>query len=134
MSSTHPIKIPGIPEDVEIGKITYKIAQERYNPLLKRREVLVEIWHIGLPTPNRLEVRQKIAEMFGVNIDQVYIRHIYTEFGIGKSKVEVHIYDDPEFGKKIEPIYIQLRNMPKEEAQKLREELKQKKSKKKKKK
>ena len=121
------IKIPGIPEDVEIGKITYKLKEDRYNPLLRRREVIVEIWHIGLPTPTRLEVRKEIANMFKVSEDRVFVRHIYTEFGIGKSKVEAHIYDDPEFGKKIEPLYIQLRNMPREEAKKLMEEIRKKK-------
>ncbi len=123
-----------LPEGVEPGKVIYKIVEDRKNPLLRRRELLVEIWHIGLPTPTRLEVRQKVAEMLGVNVDSVFVRHIYTEFGWGKSKVEVHVYDDPEFGKKIEPLYIQLRNMPKEEAEKLREEIRQKKAQKKKKK
>ncbi len=123
-----------LPEGVEPGKIIYKIAEDRKNPLLRRRELIVEIWHIGLPTPPRLEVRQKIAEMLGVEVDRVFVRHIYTEFGWGKSKVEVHVYDDPAFGKLIEPLYIQLRNMPKEEADKIREEIRQKKAQKKKKK
>ena len=123
-----------LPEGVEPGKIVYKIVEDRRNPLLFRRELMVEIWHIGLPTPNRLEVRQKIAEMLGVEVDRVFIRHIYTEFGWGKSKVEVHVYDNAEIGKKIEPLYIQLRNMPKEEADKIREEIRQKKAQRKKKK
>ncbi len=123
-----------LPEGVEPGKIVLKIAQDRRNVLLWRREIIFDLWHVGLPTPNRLELRQKIAETLGVDVDRVYIRHIYTEFGWGKSKVEVHVYDNPEIGKKIEPLYIQLRNMPKEEAQKIREEIRQKKAQRKKKK
>ena len=128
MSSYKDILLNPLPPGVEPGKVIYRIVEDRKNPLLKRRELMLEIWHIGLPTPPRLEVRQKVAEMLGVDVNCVYIRHIYTEFGWGKSKVEVHVYEDPEFGKKIEPLYIQLRNMPKEEAEKIREELRQKKA------
>ncbi len=123
-----------LPEGVEPGKIVYKIVEDRRNSLLSRRELMIEVWHIGLPTPSRLEIRQKIAEMLGVEIDRVFIRHIYTEFGWGRSRVEVHVYDNPEIGKKIEPLYVQLRNLPKEEAQKLREEIRQRKAQKKRKK
>ncbi len=127
MSSKELLLNP-LPPGIEPGKVVYRIAEDRKNPLLRRKELIVEIWHVGLPTPNRLEVRQKIAEMLGVNVDCVYVRHVYTEFGWGKSKVEVHVYEDPEFGKLIEPLYIRLRNLPKEEAQKLREEIRQKKA------
>ena len=118
-----PIKIPGIPDDVEIGKVKYKIVEDRRNPLLRRRELKVEIWHIGLSTPRRLEVREEVAKMLGVDKDVVYVRHIYTEFGIGKSVAEVHVYDRKEDGEAIEPLYIRLRNMPREEAKKILEEM-----------
>ncbi|MCG2867385.1 MAG: hypothetical protein L7H08_07650 [Vulcanisaeta sp.] len=40
--------------------------------------------------------------------------------------MEAHVYDDPTVGERVEPLYVKLRNMPKEEARKIREEMRKK--------
>ncbi len=127
------MEIPGIPEGVEIGKVTYRVIDDRKNSLLKRRELRIEIWHIGASTPTRLDVKRHVASTLGVDENLVYVRKILTGFGLGKSIAEVHVYESIEQAKIIEPLYIQLRNMPKEEAKKIMEELRRKAKEKKKK-
>ncbi|OYT26485.1 MAG: 30S ribosomal protein S24 [Thermoprotei archaeon ex4572_64] len=126
------MEIPGIPEDVEIGKVTYRIVDDRKNPLLKRRELKIEIWHVGVSTPTRLDVRKYVASTLGVDENLVFVRKILTGFGLGKSVAEVHVYESIEQAKIIEPLYIHLRNMPREEAKKIMEELRRKSKEKKK--
>ncbi len=122
------LPIPKLPEGVEIGKLVLKPIEIRDNRLLRRKEVILEAWHVALPTPTRLQIREEVARLFGVDVKQVYIRGIKTEYGRHRSIVEAHIYDDPTIGEQIEPLYIRLRNMPREEAKKIYEEIKRKKA------
>jgi len=116
-------KLPGIPQDVEPGKVHMRLTSTRENPLLRRKELLVEVWHMGLSTPNRAEVRKALSSMLGVDEELVVIRRIITDYGLGRSEVEVHVYNDKDSANAVEPLYIKLRNMPKEEARKIREEM-----------
>jgi len=116
-------KLPGIPQDVEPGKVHMRLTSTRENPLLGRKELLVEVWHMGLSTPNRAEVRKALSSMLGVDEELVVIRRIITDYGLGRSEVEVHVYNDKDSANAVEPLYIKLRNMPKEEARKIREEM-----------
>jgi len=51
---------------------------------------------------------------------------VVTEYGRHRSIIEAHVYDDPTVGERVEPLYVKLRNMPKEEARKIREEMRKK--------
>ena len=82
------------------------VVSDKYNPLIKRRELLILVYHIGKGTPSRLELRSAIAKVYNVSEDKVYIRSILSEFGIGRTRVQVHIYDDPERAKQFEPEHI----------------------------
>lgn len=84
-----------------------------------------------LPTPSRLQLREEVAKAIGVDAKQVYVLRVITEYGRHRSTVEAHVYDDPNTGERLEPLYVKLRNMPKEEAKKFREEMKKRKSEKK---
>ncbi|WP_440059021.1 30S ribosomal protein S24e [Thermogladius sp. 4427co] len=95
---------------LQIAGFTGEIVSERYNPLVKRREIVLRITHIGTGTPNRGEVRREIARLFNVNIDQVYVKKIETEYGIGVSNVKVFIYNSAERARMFEPEYIIKRN------------------------
>ncbi len=113
----------GIPEGVERGKVTYSLANIRDNRLLGRREVVVDIWHLGASTPTRLEIREWVSSALGVPMDVVYVRRVYTEYGVGHSLAEVHVYDTPETANAVEPLYVRIRNMPKDQAKALLDEL-----------
>ncbi len=87
-----------------------EILEDKYNPLIKRRELKLLVHHEHQSTPMRINVRLSIAEKLGVDMQRVYVRSIETEYGIGLSKAEVHIYDSLERALQFEPQYIIDRN------------------------
>ena len=86
------------------------IVEDRYNPLIRRREIKAILSHIGRGTPMRYVVREAIAKAYNVDLDLVYVRRIQTERGWGRTIVEAHIYDSKERALKFEPKYIIERN------------------------
>ena len=125
------IPMPKLPEGVEAGKLVFRLLNIRENKVIGRKEVTAEAWHVGLPTPSRVQLREEIAKAMGVDVKQVYVVRVLTEYGRHRSVIEAHVYDDPSTGEKVEPLYVKLRNMPKEEAKKIREEMKKRKTEKK---
>jgi len=95
--------------DLEDG-VWAEVTRDFYNKVIGRRELDLIVHHLLKPTPMRINLRLTIAEKFGVDIQKVYVRRIDTEYGIGESRVEVHIYDSVERAKKFEPAYIIDRN------------------------
>ena len=106
--------------------IRLEITELRDNPLIGRKELYGYLHHYAKGTPQRYEIRKKIAEIFKVPVEVVYVRNIKTEFGWGRSRIEVHIYRDPKRAEQIEPLHIRIRNLPPEERKKALEELKRK--------
>ena len=112
-----------LPEGVEVGKVKLTIDKVVDNPLLRRKEVYATIYHVGVSTPSRLQVRDELAKALGAQADLVYVIHVYTQYGVGVSRVEAHIYEDKKVAEAVEPLYVRLRNMPRDEAKKIREEI-----------
>ncbi len=82
------------------------IHTDFWNPLVKRRELTIIATHIGRGTPSRREIREAISRAFNIDQRLIVIRSLQTEFGIGRSRIEVHIYNDYERLKMYEPEYI----------------------------
>ena len=103
--------------NVNLGEgYEFYVVRDWYNPLIKRREIDAIILHVGKSTPSRMQLRLKIAEALGVDVKRVYIRKIQSEYGVGRSRVEIHVYDTPERALQFEPKYIIERNkLPEEE-------------------
>ncbi len=98
-------------EKLDLGEMGWaEILREWYNPLIRRREIVMKIHHELKPTPMRILLRQAMAEKYGVDIKRVYIREIKTEYGAGVSRVRVHIYDDPGRALQFEPKHVIDRN------------------------
>jgi len=92
------------------------VVRDWYNPLIKRRELDILIKHVGKGTPSRIEIRMGVAEALGVDVKRVYVRSLNTEYGIGQTLVEVHVYDSVERALAFEPKYVIERNkLPEEE-------------------
>lgn len=102
-------------------QLRLNIASIRDNKLLGRRELVVELLHAGAPTPTRQTVRECVARQLGVSPSAVFIRRVKTEYGIGRSTAEIHVYDNPDIAKRVEPLYVIARNLG-EEGRKLLEE------------
>ncbi|MHA1608350.1 MAG: 30S ribosomal protein S24e [Candidatus Freyarchaeota archaeon] len=91
-----------------------KVVSKRRNPFFQREEVAFMVLHQGEGTPSRMEVRRKIAALLSVPLENVYVRKIVTEYGLGRSKGTAMIYDSKEIAYQVEPEYIIKRNEVKE--------------------
>jgi len=70
-----------------------KILQEKNNPLLKRKEVLLEIDHSGRATPSREELTNELIKMFNKEKEKIVIDYILSSRGYPRAKAKVKIYD-----------------------------------------
>jgi small subunit ribosomal protein S24e len=94
--------------------INIEITEEKKNPLIERTELTFRIDHFGTGTPNRLEVKKKIAAMQGSNDKLTIIRNLETHFGASHIMGKAHIYDNAEELQYYEPFHIQVRNLEKD--------------------
>ena len=96
---------------LDLGEMGWaEVVSDWYNPLIKRREIVMTLHHELKPTPMRILLRQALAEKLGVDVKRVYVREIRTEYGIGRSRVRVHVYDTVERALQFEPKHIIERN------------------------
>ncbi len=94
------------------------VTRDWYNPLIKRREIDMVILHVGKPCPSRIQMRMAVAQAFGIDVKRVYVRKLLTEYGVGRTRAEIHVYDTPERALQFEPKHIRERNkLPEEEEQ-----------------
>jgi small subunit ribosomal protein S24e len=102
--------------------LDFKVRQDTYNPLLKRKEVHVEVDHEGEGTPSRVDVRKAVASKFNTKPENVYVLDIETNTGTQSALCAIEVYDDPQSAQRTVPKYIQVRNLPPEERKRVREE------------
>ena len=86
------------------------IIEEKYNPLIARKEVTAIITHLGEVTPTREAVRSKIAAQLNLNLEHVVVQSIEGHFGEPKSLLSVHCYDNNEDVFVYEPAFRLKRN------------------------
>jgi small subunit ribosomal protein S24e len=86
------------------------IINREKNTLLNREEIIVNIEHKGEATPKREELKKKIAAMIGKDEKLVIVEKILTEFGKNRSKAFIHVYENENDMRKLEPKHILKRN------------------------
>ncbi|ENN96682.1 30S ribosomal protein S24e [Methanocaldococcus villosus KIN24-T80] len=86
-----------------------KIVSDRYNPLLKRREIKFILDHEGA-TPTFKDVRSKLCAMFNVDKNLLILEKIVEETGMQRCRGYVKIYDDENILKLVERKHILLKN------------------------
>ncbi|MFQ6068161.1 MAG: 30S ribosomal protein S24e [Candidatus Bathyarchaeia archaeon] len=92
-----------------------KILSKKYNPLLKRKEVVFEVNHSEEgQTSSRLELRKNLANMLKTKVDLVLVKKVETKTGTMTALGEANVYETPEQAKLIEPKHIIARNIPPE--------------------
>ncbi len=77
--------------------------KETEMPLLARKRIKFELEHPGTSTPNKINLKETIANKYKTKPELVAIRHVYTRFGSQKARVIAHIYDDEKVLKYLEP-------------------------------
>lgn len=64
---------------------------------------VVDVLHPGQPSVRKTEIREKLAKMYKVTPDVVFVFGFQTNFGGGKSTGFALIYETLDFAKKFEP-------------------------------
>jgi small subunit ribosomal protein S24e len=96
---------------IDLGDgISLEVIRERENLLIGRKEIEGLVYHGGKGTPSLPALREKLAKSFGVNLNQLYIRSLKTEYGISRSKILFNIYKTPRVANEYEPKYVIERN------------------------
>jgi ribosomal protein S24E len=98
-----------------------KVNNEFYNPLLKRKEINLEIEHIGEGTPERFDIRKRMASKLGTKIENVFVVALHTSTGVQKTVCSLQVYDDPNRASSTVPEHIVTRNLPPDERAKVKE-------------
>ncbi|XP_055311876.1 40S ribosomal protein S24 [Sitodiplosis mosellana] len=75
------------------------------NRLLARKQMVCDVLHPGLSSVSKKDIREKLATMYKVTPDVVFVFGFRTNFGGGKSTGFALIYDTLDFAKKFEPKY-----------------------------
>jgi small subunit ribosomal protein S24e len=87
------------------------ILEEQKNPLIKRNEIKFRVDHFGKGTPNRLEIKKKLAAMKNADEKLTIIRRLKGHFGSAYTLGTVNIYEKSNDIQFFEPFHIQVRNV-----------------------
>ncbi|KAL9620461.1 MAG: hypothetical protein Q9160_005046 [Pyrenula sp. 1 TL-2023] len=85
--------------------VTLRTRKFIRNPLLGRKQMVVDVLHPSRPNVSKDELRAKIAELYKCSKDTVNCFGLRTHYGGGKSTGFALIYDSTEAMKKFEPHY-----------------------------
>ncbi|KAL9017870.1 MAG: hypothetical protein Q9185_004819 [Variospora sp. 1 TL-2023] len=85
--------------------VTLRTRKFIRNPLLGRKQMVVDVLHPSRPNVSKDELRSKLAELYKSSKDTVSVFGFRTQYGGGKSTGFALIYDSGEAMKKFEPHY-----------------------------
>ncbi|KAI9712107.1 MAG: ribosomal protein S24A [Bogoriella megaspora] len=86
-------------------QVTLRTRKVITNPLLARRQMVIDVLHPNRANVSKDELRSKLSEVYKTSKDQVSVFGFRTHYGGGKSTGFGLIYDSPESMKKFEPRY-----------------------------
>ena len=89
-----------------------EILKEEKNPLIERTESEIKLDHFGNSTPNRIEVKKKVAALKNSDEKLTIIKKIKTYFGRTYAIGKIYIYENEEELEFYEPFHIRVRNLP----------------------
>lgn len=103
------------------------VIEEKENPFLKRKDLMLTIEHKGLSTPKKDELEKQIAEKYKTDPQKVEIIYIFSQSGIATSKIKARIWEEKiiEKPKKKEKVKEEPeKELPKKEMKEVEEEKK----------
>ena len=71
-----------------------EIAKEKYNPFMKRKELVVGIENPEEPTPQKAALQQLLAKEMGKEVEHIEVYDIMPENGMPKAVARVFIWDE----------------------------------------
>ncbi|CAG90159.1 DEHA2G03718p [Debaryomyces hansenii CBS767] len=85
--------------------VTIRTRKVISNPLLARRQFVIDVLHPNRPNVSKDELREKLSEIYKTEKDAVSVFGFRTQFGGGKSTGFGLIYQSVADAKKFEPSY-----------------------------
>lgn len=85
--------------------VTIRTRKFTTNPLLSRRQFVVDVLHSSRPPISRADLSEKLAVIYKVDKARIVPFGFKTLFGGGRSTGFALIYDSEEAQKKFEPRY-----------------------------
>jgi len=82
----------------------FQVIEEKENPMLKRKEILMSLDYEGGSTPSKAELQKTLSEQLNANIENIEISKVLSEIGRTRGKAWVKIWQE----KKV-PIYSELK-------------------------
>ena len=96
------------------------------NPLLKRKQVVIELIHPNQGSVSKTSIKEKLASMFKTKDESISVFGMHSKFGGGRSTGFACIYDDVDSRKKFDSKKMLLRDKLKTtEGKKGRKQLKE---------
>ncbi|KAF0987886.1 hypothetical protein HZS_6228 [Henneguya salminicola] len=89
--------------------VTIRTRKFMKNPLLGRKQMIVEVLHPNRKSVSRKEVQEKLAKIYKTEEEKVICHKMHIHFGGGRSSALALIYDDMGKLKQFEPKYRQIR-------------------------
>ncbi|PFH59374.1 hypothetical protein XA68_12459 [Ophiocordyceps unilateralis] len=87
------------------GPVTLRTRKFIRNPLLGRKQMVLDVLHPSRANVSKDELREKLGSLYKAQKDQVQVFGLRTHYGGGKTTGFALIYDSPEAMKKFEPSY-----------------------------
>jgi len=87
------------------GAVVVKTRKFKRNPLLSRRQMIVDIIHPGRANVSKAELRDVVGGMFNADPKLTILFGFRTKFGGGKSTGFCVMYENEEACRKFEPKY-----------------------------
>ncbi|CAJ0936392.1 unnamed protein product, partial [Mesorhabditis belari] len=85
--------------------VTIRTRKVLSNPLLARKQMVVEVIHPGRASVSKNEIRDKIAHIYKTTSDLVIAYGFQCQYGGGRSAGFALVYDTMDLCKKFEPKY-----------------------------
>ncbi|KAF4980462.1 hypothetical protein FZEAL_3535 [Fusarium zealandicum] len=85
--------------------VTLRTRKFIRNPLLGRKQMVVDILHPNRANISKEELREKLGGLYKAQKDQISVFGLRTQYGGGKTTGFALVYDSPEAMKKFEPQY-----------------------------
>ena len=89
-----------------------KMIHEKNNPVLKRKEIKVEITHEKGGTPDRIAIKDFLASQLKEKPENLFIIKVEGKTGSDSSICQAEIYESKELAGEILPEYLSTRNLP----------------------
>ncbi|KAI8921055.1 ribosomal protein S24 [Powellomyces hirtus] len=85
--------------------VTIRTRKFLTNPLLQRKQMVVDVLHPGRANVSKKELGEKLAKLYKADPECIFAFGFRTQFGGGKSTGFALIYNSLDSAKKFEPKY-----------------------------